>query len=263
MVHSPAFRALRMHSARRRVGTLATIFAIAVVALLANVPATARASPTFRASSAQPEAGAAYVVTWNGVDVSTAGTPSSALSIDFSQTASLNFNWSTGASAPVNISDARLQMYYFGFAVSTKDQVVSNSVACSSKCHIPLDWTPLSINYVLEGVYRLTASFIAPNGTTMWSENFYVKGNAPLGFVALIPIVLLLIAIYEVYGLVRSGRYAALGRKPSAPTSGTPPQVPPEAPSAPAETPAPAAAPTPEETPAAPDEGLPPSGGSS
>ena len=117
-------------------------------------------------------------------------------------------------------------MFYFGFAVATRD--VTLSIAQTSDTGLPLNWTPLSIGYVLEGVYRLTASLIAKNGTTMWSENFYVRGNAPLGFVAVIPIVLLVIGVYEVYALARSGRYAAIGRKekpqpPAGPPTTTPP----------------------------------------
>ena len=227
------------------------LVAFCVVALLVSVPIPGKATASLQPSAVQPAATSTYAVTWNGVDVSTAGTSSSALAIDFSQSANLNFTWS-GTSAPVTISDARLQMYYFGFAVSTRDQIVSNPPT-NSIGHIPLSWTPLSINYLLEGVYRLTASFIAPNGTTMFSENFYVRGNAPLGFVAVIPIVLLLIVVYELYGLVRSGRYAAFGRK----SAGPPPSSPP--PTSETETPA-GESPPPEE----PGAGTPPpSGGGS
>jgi len=240
-----------MPRARRpavRAGVWGAVFALAVVALLLNVPVLARAAPATGPASIRPAAASPYNVTWNGVDVSTAGSSSSAISIDFSQTANLLFNWNV---AGVSISDARLQMYYFGFAVSTRDQVVNNPVPCAvASCSIPLSWTPLSVNYVLEGVYRLTASFIAPNGTTMFSENFYVRGNAPYGFVALIPIILLLIAVYEVYALVRSGRYAALGRKSTPPPPAAPPTSPPatETPSStevPAEEPAPPGGPNP------------------
>jgi hypothetical protein len=201
--------------------------------------------------------GVTYTVTWNGADVSSAGSSSSALSIDLSQTASLNYSWQVSPSAPsVTISDARLQMYYLGFAISTRDQILTNPVPGSG--HIPLSWTPVSVAYLLEGVYRLTASFLAPNGTTMWSENFYVRGTAPLGFVALLPIVLLIIVVYEVYGLVRSGRYAAIGQKaPTAPPPTPPSGAPPAQPPSEGETTPPATSSEPV------GEGSPPQGGSS
>ena len=203
----------------------------AMVALLVNLPVPARASPVATAAPAGTSGGIAYVVTWNGVDASSASSASSALSIDLSQTANLVYYYNViRAGANVTISDARLQMYYLGFAVSTRDQILTNPVPGTG--HIPLSWTPVTVAYLLEGVYRLTASFLAPNGTTMWSENFYVRGTAPLGFVALLPIVLLIIVVYEVYELLRSGRHAVLGRKPSgAPPpsapSGQPPAQPP------------------------------------
>lgn len=249
-----------MHRSRTgRVGLSAAVAAFALVALLTSLPVPARASSMAPAASAQPGVPTSpYWVTWNGVDVSTAGSLSSALSIDLTQGASLSYNWSTGVTNPVDISDARLQMFYLGFAVSTRDQVLTNPVA-SSAGHIPLSWTPISVSYLLEGVYRLTASFIAPNGTTMWSENFYVRGTAPLGIVAVLPIVLLLVIVYEVYGLATSGRHAALSRKAG---GGPPPATPPSSSAAPP----PASAEAPTAPPPSSDSGggsAPPEGGSS
>ena len=214
-------------SRSRRVRLSAALLVSAVVVLLlVNFPVPARASSGATVVPAGTSGGVTYTVTWNGVDASSASSASSALSIDLSQAANLVYYYNvTQTGASVTISDARLQMYYLGFAVSTRDQILTNPVAGSG--HIPLGWTPVSVAYLLEGVYRLTASFLAPNGTTMWSENFYVRGTAPLGFVALLPIVLLIIVVYEAYELFRSGRHAVLGRK----GAGGPP------PSAPAETP--------------------------
>ncbi|HTT44587.1 MAG TPA: hypothetical protein VMH38_01040 [Thermoplasmata archaeon] len=215
-----------MHSPRtRRVEPALAFAALAIVALLLNIPAPAHASSPVAAVSTQPGVSSSgYSVTWNGVDVATAGSASSAFSVDLSQTASLWYNWSTGVANPVDISDARLQMFYLGFAVSTRDQVLTNPTAQPSGS-ISLSWTPVSVAYLLEGVYRLTASFLAPNGTTMWSENFYIRGTAPLGVAAVLPIVLLVIIVYEVYGLARSGRYAALGRKVGESPPATPPST--------------------------------------
>lgn len=236
-----------------RIGVTAVIFAVAAVALLVNVPVSARAAPAAQPSIVKPAAGLTASVTWNGVDISTVGSTSSALSIDFSQSANLDYVWSN-APAP-GINDVRLQMFYFGFAIVTRD--VTLSAPQTQSAGVPLNWTPLSIDYVLEGLYKLTASLVAPNGTTMWSENFYVRGTAPLGFVALIPIVLLIIAVYEIYALARSGRYAALGRKPVSPPPEKPPTEAP--PSAPSEAPPSEA----EAPPGAPSETPPPAGGSS
>jgi len=248
------------HRRFRPIGLSAAIATFVIAALLVGVPA--RAQPSAPAPAAQTSGGVAYTVTWNNVDVSTASTASSALSIDLSSSANLVYYWNvTGVPlSSVTISDARLQMYYLGFAVSTRDQVLTTPAPGSGS--IPLSWTPISVSYLLEGLYRLTASFVAPNGTTMWSENFWVRGTAAYGFLAILPIVLLIIIIYEVYGLARSGRYAAIGQKvgaapPPTPPPGSPSTEPP-APSPPAEG---AAAPSEP----APDSGgaAPPTGGSS
>ena len=228
----------------KQAGLAAAVLAFAVVALLLNVPAPARAAPSVSSSTANFVAGSTPYATWNGVDINTASTASSALTIDLAQSATLNYSWPTAAG--ITINDARLQMFYFGFSVSTRDVTITPAQRAGP---VSLSWTPLSISYVLEGVYRLTASLIAPNGSTMWSENFYVRGDAPLGFVALLPIVLLVLVVYELYGLVRSGRYATIGRKSTA--------VPPASP--PTETP-PSGTQTSAEPPV--EKGPPPSGGS-
>lgn len=228
-------------------------------ALLLNVPSFARASSPSAATVSRPALSDGYLVTWNDADVTTASSASSALSIDFTQSATVWFNWSL--LTPVTISMVQLQMFYFGFAVTTRTVTASAPMANLSG-HIPLTWTPLSLAFVLEGVYKITASFIALNSTTLFSENFYVRANALYGFVAAIPIVLLILVVYEVYALMRSGRYAMLGRKPEAPPPSTPSAgagegTPPAggAPSA-AEGETPSSTPPPEETPPA-------SGGSS
>jgi hypothetical protein len=231
----------------RRLSFSGIAVAALVVLLLVSIPVPARASGSSSSLSPRAAAASPWTVTWNNVNVRTAGSVTSALSIDFTQSANVLFNWSTGSTATVTINDARLQMFYFGFAVTTRDQNVNNPVAQSSG-QIPLSWTPLSIAYVLEGVYKITASFIAPNGTTMFSESFYVRAAAIAGIVAAIPIVLLAIAIYEIYGLVISGRYAVPARRKEAPAATPPSQTPP------GETPPEASSP---------EEGPPTSGGSS
>lgn len=246
----------------RRLALPTAFAAFVVAALLVNVPAPARAQPTPLAAPAQTSGGVTYTVTWNNVDVSSAGTSTSALSIDLSSSANIVYYWnvSSGTVSRPTISDARLQMFYLGFAVSTRDQILSAPSPGSG--HIPLSWTPVSVSYLLEGLYRLVASFIAPNGTTMYSENFWVRGSAPYGVGAILPIVLLIIVIYEVYGLARSGRYAAIGQKAEPAPPASPPPTPSSTPPPP---PSPPAAESAESNPSGEDAGSspPPAGGSS
>ncbi len=250
-----------MRSARARRGrfwTTGIVLVFVATALLLNVPSFAAASAPSAAVS-RSAAADGYTVTWNSADVTTASSVSSALSIDFTQSATVWFNWTV--TTPVTISMVQLQMFYFGFAVTTRTVTASAPMA-NLTGHIPLTWTPLSLAFVLEGIYKITASFIAVNSTTLFSENFYVRANALYGFVAAIPIVLLILMIYEVYALMRSGRYAMLGRKPETPPPSTPSTDTGEG--APSEGGAPSSAPgePPSSTPP-PEETPPASGGSS
>jgi len=214
--------------------------------------------------SADPPGAITATVTWNGVDVSSASSNSAALSTNFGSTIDVHYTWSSkgglGASAPplYNISTARLQMFYLGFALDTRDVVDSNPLAASNGS-FDMSWDPGFLRYVVEGAFGLTASLIAPNGSTMWSENFFIHANAPFSVLALLPILLLVIAAYEVYLLLVSGRQNLAG--PTAASVGTPPKNPPAPPTsapAPGSTPGPSAQSAPSGT----AEPTPPSGGS-
>ena len=232
--------------ARRRVRVAAGAAAALVAALLVIVPALSTAT-VFPAHSVTPfVAGCAGTpvsngitanVLWNGVNVCTHSSASSSLSVDFSQTADIRYFWNATAGSAVQLNDARLQMFYFGFALATRD--VGAPSAETGGGFFDMSWTPGALTYVLEGLYGLTASLVAPNGTVLWSENFFVTAAAPYSILAVLPIVLLLIAIYEVYQLAVSGRQAALGRKPPAPPPSAPTEVaPPGGPTSETEPPA-------------------------
>jgi hypothetical protein len=197
---------------RRSVPTV-RLALVAALTLLVLAPTGALAVPRSSAagvatSTAAPSAdpfGAS--VTWNGVNVSTAGSASSALSINFADSAIVLFKWTARAGA-ANPNDARLQMIYFGFALSTRDVVNSGTQNFAN-----MTWTPGALVYVLEGTFEITASLLQPNGTTLWSENFWVRASAPYSIFALLPIILIVIIAWELYSVARSGRQALLSQK--------------------------------------------------
>ncbi|HYA58472.1 MAG TPA: hypothetical protein VEH57_08470 [Thermoplasmata archaeon] len=230
--------------------------AVGLVALLAVAPsawagAAARspAAGTSAPSGCSPSAPSNNItasVTWNNIDICTASTSGSALSVDFTQTASVVFTWNATADHTVLVSDARLEMFYFGFSAVTRDVTLSGARA-SAGGSFPMNWNPGELTYILSGLYRLTASLLNPNGTTLWSENFYVRSTAPYTIGAVLPILLLIIGIYELYAVALSGRQAAAGRKqppaapppPSPPPSSPPPTTPPASPPPPSPPPPP------------------------
>jgi len=225
---------------------LVALLAVSIVLPAASVAAPARAPVAVARPYADPAITAR--VTWNGADVANYSAPTAAASISFGQTVDVHYTWSSSAlaGAPMyEITDARLQIYYFGFALATRDILDSVAVPATSGS-FDMNWSTGSLQYILEGSYELTASLLASNGTTMFSESFWVLVAAPFYVGALLPIVLILIIIYEIYGIATVGKQAALGR----PSKG------------PAEAPAPAEpAPAPEEAPPPTDVSPPPTGG--
>ena len=188
-------------------------------------------------------------VTWNGVNVCPYSSASSALGVDFSKTEDLHFTWSAVPGSAASVYDARLQMFYFGFALQTRDQFVTPPQTGGGS--FDMNWTPGVLTYVLEGLYKLTASLEAPNGTTVWSEDFFVRANAPYSVLAVLPLLLLAIAIYEVYALVTAGRHAVPARRPPSP----PAPEPSDAPAAPEPPPEEEVNPTEDQSATGPEEG--------
>lgn len=170
-------------------------------------------------------------VTWNGASIDRAGALPSALSVSLASTAHLWYNWSSyapvgvGGARPIEVGDARLQMFYFGAVLATRDVVVDHPLPLLSGA-IDMAWSPGGFAYLLEGAYRMTASLLDPNGSTLWSESFFIHAIAPYDVAAALPALLLIIGVYELYSLVRSGRHARSkgrpGRTPPAPAENPP-----------------------------------------
>jgi len=189
---------------------------------LASPSAAPRALATVTTADAP---GVNAVVTWNGMNVASAPAVSSAISTDFSSTIDVHYTW-TSSGSPYTISDARLQIFYFGFALGTRDILESNPVAATNGS-FDMPWDPGVLQWILAGTYALTASLLSPNGTTQWSEQFYLHVTAPAAIGAALPIILLLIGLYEAYSLARSGRQAAISAAPARKNDDAPKASPP------------------------------------
>lgn len=204
-----------------RVGTislLALVLALPAVAGSISAATTSPRSAPPTPSSLVPDPAVDYFITWDGVNVASASTPSTAFSLGLNGVTDLLYTWShvlTGGGPLIN--DARLQMRYLGFALATRD--VTSSVANSSG-QIPMNWTAGSIQDLLVGLYGVTASLLAPNGTTIYSENFYVILTAPYRIVAAAPIILLVLGAYEIYAACCSGGHYRAAVRPGRPTYG-------------------------------------------
>lgn len=231
-------------------GFAAVLFAVAFV-----LPAMATAvAPLNTGRSLQTSGidGVTASVTWDGSNIATASSASSAFQIHVGGVANVLFTWSSPPLSSNSIDDARLQMFYFGFSLITRDVTQTAGTASG---HVPMNWSTGALAYALEGTYRVEASLLASNGTTMWSETFWVDLVAPYYILALLPIVFILIIIYEIYNVATVGKHAALAAR--AADGGAPPASPPAAPTSSSETP------TESPPPATPPPSAPPSGGAS
>jgi hypothetical protein len=237
------------------------LIALVVATLVAPTASVTASSLGAATTVVTPDATGAISATvlWNHQNAAKYDTASSAATIAFNAAVDVRFFWNStsgpaGAPGLITISDARLQIFYFGFSLVTRDVFESPPAPALSGSY-DMSWSTGSLQYILEGTYRLVASLLTPNGTTEWSQTFWVIEAAPFYVLALLPIVLLVIGIWELYSIATVGRQAALGRPP--PTTGG------GASSAPAPT-SPAATPPTEETPpAAPEETPPPADGGS
>jgi hypothetical protein len=215
-----------VHSHLVVAGAVAVLLFVIVPALsVAAAPRPASPAVLANCGGVQASSGISAEVTWNGVNVCSATTSSSALAVDFTNSANVTFSWTS--TSTVTLTDARLAMNYFGFALATRDVAPIAPGPMTSGSFV-MSWTPGALTFVLEGMYGITASLFAQNGSTVWSESFFVRATAPYSILAALPILLIVIGAYEIYALARSGRQAGLSR------GGPPPAPPPSAPTTPA-----------------------------
>jgi hypothetical protein len=236
----------------RSVRGWATIALLALVLLMLVAPTVSvTASSLGPVATVVPSASTGAIsanVLWNHQDASKYDSASSAATIAFNAAVDVHFFWNStsgpaGAPALITISDARLQIFYFGFSLVTRDVFETPPTPALSGGY-DMSWSTGALQYILEGTYRLVASLLTPNGTTEWSQTFWVIEAAPFYILALLPIVLLALGIWEIYSIATVGRQAALGRTRPPKTEGEPPAEPTET-----------AAPTPEAEPTPPADG--------
>ena len=117
-----------------------------------------------------------------------------------------------------NVTTARMQAIYFGAVIST-DQV-STHTNLSGTGSGTMNWTLGTFTYLLAGLYLLTASLVDSNGTTVWSESFYMQASAPYHVGSGLIIFLIVLALVELYSIATVGRSAR--KRPKALSSAPP-----------------------------------------
>jgi len=202
--------------------------AVAVAAALVVLPALS-ASVAGRPDDVSPSvttvAGSAVTgasVTWNGKDVSGASSPSSAISIQKGQTALVQFTFDESSATAVG--NASISVNYLGLVLTTSKQsprvVGGPPVAAVAE----INWSFGPLYDALEGVFEFTASLLSPNGSTVWSESFYVFTKAPYLLESGAVIVLLVFFVAELYWAASAIRDARRHAQP--PQAKAPPPSP-------------------------------------
>lgn len=167
-------------------------------------------------------------VTWAGKNISSAGQPSSAFSLSGSATADVYYLVSQ-APASAAISNASLQVFYLGIIITTSKasmQAYPGGPVGTSDASINFSFGPLID--ALEGVFQFKASLLYANGSTAWSESFYVFVKAPYLLASGAVVVLLVLTVAELYWGASAIREARRTSQPpkggvAPPTGGAPP----------------------------------------
>jgi hypothetical protein len=209
-----------------------TAVAAALVVVLGSLAAptvagaaqSGRGAPTTPTSSA-PSVAAVFAAsaTWDGTPVSSAGSPGSAFALSKGQTALVDFTYTEGLGGA--LSNATLSLTYLGVVLTTSSSATHIVGGPPITGAAQINWSFGPLYDALEGVFQLTASLLYPNGSTAWSESFYVFAKAPYLLESGAVVVLLILTIAELYWGLAAIRDARRGRKPSAPASppgGTP-----------------------------------------
>jgi hypothetical protein len=144
-------------------------------------------------------------VTWDGVNVDTAPNVASAISWSFNNIATVTFNWIGAPVGTGGVSQAFLVILFLGFPAYTKQQVQSVALPAGS---ISMTYNLQQFKWYLQGVYELHAYLENPGGSSLFSENFYVRVTQPYDLVVA-TVGLILLTIAELYMIATVGPRAA------------------------------------------------------
>lgn len=210
--------------------TIAATFALLAFLVLSTSPAL---PPPLRPAVSGP---LSATILFDGVNINNHDTVGSAIVTNFSGAFSTAFTWTPTGAGGLTVTQAEIQLLFFGTAIGTSSgqflKIGANSYTLSS------DFT--QNRYIYEGVYEIVAT-LSNNGTTLYSQDFFVwiQATDHLTIINIVLILLLILEVYEVAALARmkvpkktAGAAPAATSSTAAPTtppsSGTPPSTPPD-----------------------------------
>lgn len=126
-------------------------------------------------SDLAPADGVSAVVTWDGTNVSAAGTTSAAFPIDAGQSVLVAFDYAEAAGTPA-VDNASLLLEFAGIALSI-ESIRTAPVGLFGAA--AMNWTFGSLIYLTEGAYEVDAELLDANGSVLFREAFFVDARAP------------------------------------------------------------------------------------
>jgi hypothetical protein len=193
-----------------RVPAVAIVLLAVGASALAPAGATAVAAAHPSPSRAFASTGITASATWEGHDISSASSASRALAISKGDTAAVVYSYAGPSAAAV--ANATLEVTYLGIVLTTSRDAAHGGSA-------EINWSFGVLYDALEGLFQLTASLQYANGSTAWSESFFVFAKAPYLLESGAVVVLLVFAVAETYWGLSAIREARQGSKSPPPSS--------------------------------------------
>ncbi len=179
-------------------------------------------------SAARAESsGVSAAVTWGGTNISQAGTVSSAFVVDGEATVSVVFRFDANGSTDPPAS-AEVVLTYLGEALTSTG--TATGVAANGSGVASFPWSFGDLVELTEGAYALTAALLDANGSTLWSQVFYINVEAPYRVSSGLFVFLAVLGAVEAYSISVALRRHKVKHLPRPPRRTAPPPPPPRAP---------------------------------
>jgi hypothetical protein len=140
----------------------------------------------------------AVTVSWGGVEIGAASSPSDAFAVGGGESVPVAFNYSGPAASQVAL--ATLSMKFLGVALS------SESIAPSTVGAAEMNWTFGPLIDLTEGIYEIDAELVDSAGQVLFEQPFYVDAKAPYTLGSAIAFFALVLATVEAYSVAANVR---------------------------------------------------------
>jgi hypothetical protein len=204
-------------------------FAAVAIAALIGFPHSEPVTPVFlldHPSSPpipfppEPESNVSAGVTWDGTNISAAGTIGSAFVLQGEQTVKVVFEYTVQGTGP-GPATAEVVLTYLGDALTSTG--TATGAGSNGSGTATFSWSFGNLVELTEGAYHLTASLLDVNGSTLWSQGFYINVEAPFRVSSGLFVFLIVLGAVEGYSIAVALRRRKIKHLPRPARRGPPP----------------------------------------